>query len=313
LETTAKLKILQNIFGSYRQQNEEYKFYCPLCNHHKPKLSINLGKNVFKCWVCDYRGRDIYRLIRRYGDIGQCREWAKFNEKVDISEFEKILFQLDREEKEKTIDLPKDFLPLSTKEITFSSLPVRKYLKNRSISDADILKWKIGYCNSGMYKDRLIIPSFNSEGKVNFFVARNYINNWRKYMNPRVAKNNIVFNELYLDLSKEIIITEGVFDAIIAGNNSVPLMGSTLSEESRLFWEIVKNDTSVFVALDRDAEKKALAIVEKFLKYDVEVFKIDTGGYEDVAEMPRRIFNKRKEEAEFMSVEKYMIYKASTA
>jgi len=132
-------------------------------------------------------------------------------------------------------------------------------------------------------------------------------------MNPRVAKNNIVFNELYLDLSKEIIITEGVFDAIIAGNNSVPLMGSTLSEESRLFWEIVKNDTSVFVALDRDAEKKALAIVEKFLKYDVEVFKIDTGGYEDVAEMPRRIFNKRKEEAEFMSVEKYMIYKASTA
>jgi len=274
---------------------------------------VNIEKNVFKCWVCDYRGKNIYRLVKRYGDFTDCREWSNFDRKVNISEFEKILFQLEEKEEEITLDLPDGFLPLSTKEIAFSSMPARKYLKDRSVSNADILKWKIGYCVSGIFKDRIIIPSFNAEGKVNFFIARNYINDWRKYMNPRVAKNKIIFNELYVDFSKEVVITEGVFDAINAGENSIPLMGSTLSENSKLFWEIVKNDTSVFIALDRDAEKKSLSMIEKLLKYDVEVFKIDTDGYQDVAEMPRSEFQKRKKEAEFMSMEKYMIYRTMIA
>ena len=270
---------------------------------------------MFKCWVCDYRGKNIYRLVKRHGDFTDCREWSSFDEKVDISEFENILSQLEEREKEEetTLDLPDGFLPLSTKEIAFSSLPARKYLRDRSVSNADILKWKIGYCISGIFKNRIIIPSFNSKGKVNFFIARNYINDWRKYMNPRVAKNKIIFNELYVDFSKEVVITEGAFDAINAGENSIPLMGSTLSENSKLFWEIVKNDTSVFIALDRDAEKKSLSMIEKLLKYDVEVFKIDTDGYQDVAEMPRSEFQKRKKEAEFMSMEKYMIYRTMIA
>jgi DNA primase len=209
--------------------------------------------------------------------------------------------------------LPKEFLPLSTREMAFSSLPARKYLKDRRITNSDILKWKIGYCVSGPYKGRVIIPSFDSDGKANFFVARNCINSWKKYMNPSVCKNDIIFNELYLDFSKEIVIVEGVFDSIVAGDNSVPLLGSTLSEESKLFWEIIKNDTTIYIALDRDAEKKSLSIIKKLLKYDIEVFKIDTGDYEDVALMPRDVFEERKNKAEFMSMEKYMICKAMMA
>ena len=72
----------------------------------------------------------------------------------------------------------------------------------------DILFWKIGYCSKGPYGGRLIIPSFNYEGNINYFIARSYERNILKYKNPPCSKNNIVFNHLYLDFKKPITIVE---------------------------------------------------------------------------------------------------------
>ena len=52
-------------------------------------------------------------------------------------------------------------------------------------------------------------------------------------MNPE-ASRDIVFNQLYLDFDEDLTIVEGVFDAIIAGPNAVPILGSTLNEDSAL-------------------------------------------------------------------------------
>ena len=305
-----KLKILSKIFGSYRRSHHEFIFQCPQCNHHKPKLSVNLDKNVFKCWVCDYRGKSVYRLVKKYGEFIDCREWPKDEDKVDITEFEKIILQIESEGAEPTTELPQEFQPLSTAHIEFNSIQARRYLKDRGVTNDEILKWKIGFCQSGEYEGRIVIPSFNLNGDVNFYVTRSYTGDWRKYKNSPVSKNKMIFNELFIDFSKEIIITEGVFDSIVAGDNSVPLLGSTLSEKSKLFWEIVKNDTSVYIALDADAESKSLYIIDTLLKYDIEVYKIDTAGYEDVGSMPRRVFEQRKEKAEFMNSHKCMIRRA---
>ena len=40
----------------------------------------------------------------------------------------------------------------------------------------DIIKWKIGYCFSGEYRNRIIIPSFNDNGDCSYFTipAGNY-------------------------------------------------------------------------------------------------------------------------------------------
>ena len=64
-----------------------------------------------------------------------------------------------------------------------------------------------------------------------------------------VAKD-IIFNELYLDFDQDLVIVEGAFDAVIAGPNAVPILGSTLRENSKLFQLIVKNDTPIYIGND---------------------------------------------------------------
>ncbi len=309
-----KLSILKDIFGSYQRTGSEYLFYCPKCDHHKSKLSVNIDKNVFKCWVCEYSGANIHRLVRRYGNYNQQKAWKKFQETFDLGEFEATIhnmFEEDEKEASHLTPLPKEFVSLANKNLPYSALPALRYLKDRGVTKKDIVYWKIGYCPEGEYKNRVIVPSFNLEGRANFFVARTYTNGWPKYMSPQTRRNNIVFNKLFLDFQSDITITEGVFDAIVAGPNAVPILGSNLKENSTLFQEIVKNDTSVYIALDIDADKKAMRLIDDFLKYDIELYKINISPYNDLGEMTKDEFLERKKEASFLTSENYLSYKIS--
>ena len=127
-------------------------------------------------------------------------------------------------------------------------------------------------------------------------------------MNPQ-ASRDIVFNHLYLDFDEDLTIVEGVFDAIIAGPNAVPVLGSTLNEESPLFQEIVRNDTPVYIAFDRDAKKKENRLIEKFLEYGIEIYKIDTTAYEDVGAMPKANFLRLKKKATLINSDNYLLYR----
>ena len=120
------------------------------------------------------------------------------------------------------------------------------------------------------------------------------------------GNKDIVFNELLIDWEREVTLVEGVFDAIVASENSIPLLGSTLREDSRLFRKIVKNDTPVLLGLDADAHKKAMRLVKALLAYDVEVRLMDTSGYKDIGEMPRDTFQQRKEKAPFIDSDAYL-------
>ena len=243
-----KIRIIEDFLGGYQKSRDEFLFYCPKCKHHNPKLSVNFDKDVFKCWVCDYNGRSIGRLVYFYGKPEHRELWKIELGIVDMSEIDKP------EAEEIFIDLPEEFISLTGKQQSPLSLSARAYLKNRGITQQDIVWWKIGYCPDGEYKNRIIIPSFDLEGKVNYFIARNYAGNWNKYLNP-ASKKDFIFNELYLDWNKDITIVEGAFDAIVAGN-AIPLLGSTLREDSYIFQKIVAKCGKVFIALDSDVKAK---------------------------------------------------------
>jgi|TARA_Y100000310_G_scaffold2966_1_gene3941 DNA primase len=301
-----KIQILRSILGDSYRSRDEYLFYCPKCEHHKKKLSINIVKNKFKCWICDYKGNSVHRLIRRWGNFNQQQQWSELTSDFNIGVFETLFKpELLIEEKQK-IDLPKEFQTLATTNGSVGSLPVRKYLNSRGVSKNDILKWKIGYCFFGEYEGRVVVPSFNLDGNVDYFVARSYNSDWRKYLNPPVSKN-IIFNELYIDWSSDLSIVEGVFDAIIA-ENSVPILGSTLSEKHKLFNKIIENDTPIYIALDPDAEAKTLRLIKKLIEYDVEVYKVNIHPYSDVAEMSKKEYQDRKKLATLMDPQSFLDY-----
>ena len=155
------------------------------------------------------------------------------------------------------------------------------------------------------YKNRIIIPSFDDDGDCSYFIARSYAGDSYKYKNPRASKD-IVFNELFIDWSSDLILVEGVFDALVAGN-AVPILGSTLRAGSELLRKLVRNDTPVFVALDPDAADKERRIIKMLLEYDIELYKIDVSGYEDVGSMSKEVFKERKNSAAFIDRDNYLL------
>lgn len=294
-----KIRIIEDFLGSYSKSKDEFLFYCPKCKHHKPKFSVNFDKNVFKCWVCDYNGRSITRLVSSYGKPQNKSEWKTVCGIVDMSE-------QDKQEEEKIIvTLPEEFISLTNKSSPYLSAAARRYLNSRGIGAEDIVWWKIGYCPDGEYNKRIIIPSFDLDGNINYFIARLYTHDWMKYKNPP-AERDFIFNELYLDWDKDITIVEGVFDAIKA-TNAIPLLGSTLRENSYIFQKIVENCDKIYIALDDDAKSKEFKISKLFMSYGVDVYRIDTSGFGDVGEMDKETFQDRKKVATFLSLDDYLL------
>jgi DNA primase len=289
-----KLKIVREILGDYRRSNSEFLFHCPYCQHHKRKMSVNFGLNAWKCWVCDTRGKNIYRLIRKFGTYQQKQKWLELDGRLDLTEFDQMFMEMNNIKEEQTTDLPAEFISLCIKRLPRSSQQAKEYLYSRGLKKEDILLWKIGYCNEGRYGGRLVIPSFNNNGDCNYFISRSYVGHRMKYLNPPVGKD-VIFNELYIDWDEPVTLVEGAFDAIVAGHNSIPIMGSTLREESKLFQAIVVHDTPVFLALDADARKKQNYIIRMFRKYDVDMRIIDTDNCDDVGSMSKEEFLRRKD------------------
>ena len=304
-----KVGILKDILGGFYRAREEYLFECPNCNHHKKKLSVNISKNAYKCWICDYAGGKITSLVKKYGSPGQLSKWRELSNEVDLSSFD-VVFR-ETEEVAASIDLllPGEFISLVGQETSFAPKPF-KYLLARGIGQEEIKKWKIGYCPSGEFGGRIVVPSFDSSGNLNYFVARLYASGWNKYKNPPVSRD-IIFNDLNIDWAADLVLVEGVFDAIKA-DNAIPILGSSLRENSVLFAKIVEYSPKVYLALDKDVESKSQKIINNLLQHDVKVYKINLGGKSDVGEMSKKEFLERKRLASFIEREDYLLYKALT-
>ena len=298
-------KILHETLGNYIDKGAELLFTCPACGHHKRKFSVNLDKSVYKCWVCDYRGRNIRRVIRSYGSYNQLQKWDSISQRSDLERFAELFMEAERPEDKSKMELPEEFTSLCTGTIPATGTYALRYLQKRGITKDDIVKWKIGYCFSGEYRNRIIIPSFDEDGDCSYFIARSYSGDSYKYKNPRASKD-IVFNELFIDWNSDLVLVEGVFDALVAGN-AVPILGSTLRKGSELLRKIVRNDTPIYIALDPDAADKERRIIKMLLEYDIELYKVDVTGYEDVGSMPKEVFEERKNNAAFIDGDNYLL------
>ena len=300
-----KLKILTNVLGAPYRSNKEFLFTCPYCEHRKKKFSINLEKGYYKCWVCDTRGKNLYRVIRRFGTNHDKSQWLELTSEVDYNKLEDLF--AEKIEEKQILPMPEGFVSLANRDVPPTGFAARNYLKKRGISKQDIIWWKMGYCSRGEYEGRIVIPSFDEDGELNYFVSRAYDKAfYPKYKNPPASKN-IIFNDLFVDWTSDIILVEGVFDAIVAGRNSVPLLGSTLNKNSALLHKIVKKDAGVYIALDPDAKKKELEIIKTLLDFDIEVWKVDLGDNDDVGSMNKEQFQKCLENATLITSDNYLL------
>ena len=92
------------------------------------------------------------------------------------------------------VKLPEEFKPLWNGGDSIVKRHALSYLYKRGIDDSDILKYNIGYCDEGLYSNRIIIPSYDSDGQLNFFVGRDFYNSKLKYRNSPTSKDIIGFD-----------------------------------------------------------------------------------------------------------------------
>ena len=141
-------------------------------------------------------------------------------------------------------------------------------------SEEDILKYNIGYCESGPYKNMIIIPSYDADGRLNYFTGRSFEKEPKiKYKNPSVSRDIIPF-ELFINWDIPFILCEGPFDAIAIKRNVIPLLGKNI--QSKLMKKIVMSSVDkIYIALDKDAQKQALSFCEKLMNEGKEVYLVD--------------------------------------
>ena len=146
-------------------------------------------------------------------------------------------------------------------------------MENRGIFKDDIVKYNIGYCEEGDYKNRVIIPSYDKNNVLNYFIARSFYKNEKHaYKNPPISKNVIPL-ENQINWSLPIILVEGIFDAIAVKRNVIPLFGKFIPK--KLMDAIYLNNVkTIYIMMDADAQKQALYYVDMFKKQGINCINI---------------------------------------
>jgi DNA primase len=261
IDYTPVFEILEDIFGDYKNHNDyrcQVSFDCPVCSYDvknlekgdgKGNLEVNYRYGVYKCWVCaethETHG-SIYKLIKKYGTPKQLKKYELLRPD-DTEDSTKRVY--------KQVRLPKEFIPFKDASMGLKLTPQYKqalsYIKKRNITDLMLQIYNIGFCYNGLYENRIIIPSYDEEKRLNYFVARSYLSKTKlKYKNPEAQKEIIIFNEHLINWDETIYIVEGAFDSIFIPN-AIPMLGKFMSEH--LFKKLYENAKKIVIVLDPDA------------------------------------------------------------
>ena len=241
-------------------KEDEYMFFSPFVSHYKPKLQINMSSQKWHCWVSDQGGHSLYSLFKKINAGSRY-----------FSELKDIVFiptTKDEVESKVIVSLPREYQPLwkSSKSLFYKH--ALNFLKKRGITKIDLQKYKLGFCDDGIYGNRIIIPSYDENGILNYFVGRSFMGDNMKYKNPNVSRDIIPF-DWFIAWSCPIVLCEGVFDAISIRTNAIPMLSKKPSKSllRKIFEKQVK---TIYIALDNDAKKDAYNLSEFFKDFGID-------------------------------------------
>jgi len=259
--------ILENFLGEHRKHNEDtgqIAFDCPACSEEKGlpegdgkgNLEVNYNLGKFRCWSCyetNHMHGPVIKLLKKYGTPKSLRDYLLVKPDADIV--------LNKEYLDIVVELPEGYKRLSDcTDKDFKATQAKSYLYARGITDEIINNYDIGYTYKGKYFNRIIIPSYDREWKLNYFIARWFSaeKTTLKYLNPDAEKKEIVFNEARVNWDATIYLVEGATDHIVTPN-SIPLLGKFISDQ---LLELLHDKAMgyIVIVLDDDAYEDAIKL-----------------------------------------------------
>mgnify|MGYP003144912515 FL=1 len=259
--------------------------FCHRCNRVSTIRSL----------VCHHKGVSLADAEAFILGTGQQRAESLVSQ---MKKLQSSVIKTQEEELDVEISLPEGFTAFSSGEYKFS------YLDKRGITYDEAITYGMGFCTEGRWKDRLIVPIY-LHGVLRGFVGRSVIdppeylskqgkkiwsriNRYIKVLNPKgFNSSRLLFN--YDQITDEIIITEGIFDALRCGPKAVALFGKHLSsfQENLIRKKKLKK---LYVMLDSDAHDDAEDMCHRFAATGLEVYLVRLP-HGDPGSFPRKQLN----------------------
>lgn len=286
------LSILKKILGNPKKESDdlkEYEFNCKtkVCRNdvNKYNLAYNSTNNIFHCWKCKYSGT-VHKIAQDFGNstdletledlFPKTRSKFKPKEKKEYNEMVSCSY-------------PEGFKFLTKKSNSkYYKSAVRYMLKERKLSWDIIKKYNIGYTeNVGNRRYRIVFPSYNSFGQLNYYVARSYYD----FINPKylippkeeIGRTEIIFNIKNVNFDIPVFLVEGVFDMIHV-YNAIPILGKTPSDF--IIQKLKEHNSRVVLCLDEDALYDSINLYNELTDYGLDVYFIEIK--EDIDEYAKK-------------------------
>ena len=289
ITTSDTVRFIESLLGRAQVYAKNVDVKCPFCDDSKKKrLSIRIVDHVAHCWVCGFGARTLLPLVVKFGTKEQAHDYkTRFMPELPGGANCKVVTV---DEQARKIRLPSDFklLALSRDAKDPETRMMIKYCEQRGLTDREFWHWRLGFSNQGAMRRRVIVPSFDAAGEVNYYAARTIDPPpwfYGKYKNADGDKNEIVFNELNIDWTLRLVIVEGPFDLMKCRMNATCLLGSSLSPKSLLFQKILEHETPVVMMLDHEMQGKVQEMGRLLTSYNIPVYITKFGSEHDPGEM----------------------------
>lgn len=314
------IDFIERVFGDGRFSNGgmNISVLCPACadkkgfGYNKKKLVIRTDTFVSHCWVCNTKSKNLVPWLKRWYPASLAEYVGLFLKGEQLTDIDED----DLDPKNVPLTLPEGYRFLLHSRDP-EAWKAKRYLASRGIyPEKDFWYWKFGIApDNADLRGRVIIPSFDADGNVNYWTARSYQKRaFPKYINPGTPRESVIFNEINIDWSKPLTLVEGPFDLLKCNENATCLLGSSFTPDYLLFRKIVENETPVILALDEDAKEKALSISKHLTEYGVSVKLLAvTKEKGDVGAMTKEEFRVLSTKGTQFTAENYLLQKIRMA
>lgn len=290
--------------GDYKDVGHEVRYNCPFCPPNTDyklyvKVSSDNTDGLWHCKKCDSTGNPV-SFVMKYNHVGfkEAKDilemyvdedlFASNYRDLGLSDSEILYLMLikDDEEEEEESEYTAPPLPVGTKLIMENLnnpevVPFVDYLVNkRRLSPEVIAKHNIGYIKKGhavtsegkqvTLDNHVVFFTYDNQGRYIYWNTRSilpdpYIKSFNGVSREgEYSKRNVIFNMNTARLQQDIVVVEGVIDALTIGDSGVATFGKQVTDAQ--VTEILKNvtpDKSIYVMIDRDAPEQADKLAQR--------------------------------------------------
>lgn len=222
---------------------------CPLCFDERARLYISTDRGLWYCFHCKARGHLLHLLMKVCGltpgeaYLAERAIWGGSPRGALPGAVHRPV--------PSQVELPLGFQTDGGVGI------VRDYFRFRGLNPRWIKEVGIGYCLTGAYHHRVIVPVY-TQGELRTFVARTWLRDENKkvLMAEGSQAARALFGYDRPDDTGAVILVEGVFDAIrmweLGYPHTVATLGAHVTDQQRV---LLKRLEPTHVILLRDADE----------------------------------------------------------